>query len=65
MDLATRKIEIIKWLHDVENPLIIDQIDKIKNEKPFDFEKEWEKSISGEELKKRTKAFLKTLPWEK
>jgi hypothetical protein len=65
MDLATRKKEIIKWLDGVENPEIIDKIDRIKEEKPFDFEKEWERAITGEELKKRTKTFLKKLDWKK
>jgi len=41
MDLVTRKKELIKWLHNVENPVIIDQIDRIKENKFFDFEKEW------------------------
>ena len=65
MNLTAEKNEIIKWVSSLENPLIIEEINKIRNRKHFDFEKEWERSISGEELKRRTKEFLKTLPWEK
>ena len=65
MNLAAEKQEIIKWIESLENPVLIDQINKIRKKKSFDFEKEWERSISGEELKKRTKDYLKTLPWKK
>ena len=65
MNLASEKNEIIKWIHSLENPAVIEEINKIRNRKSFDFEKEWERSISGEELKKRTTAYLKTLPWKK
>jgi len=65
MSLASEKSEIIKWIHTLENPAVIDELKKIRNKNSFDFEKEWERGISGEELKKRTKEFLKTLPWKK
>lgn len=65
MNLASEKNELIKWIHTVENPAVIDELKKIRGKNAFDFEKEWERGISGEELKKRTKEFLKTLPWKK
>ncbi len=65
MNLAAEKNEIIKWINSLENPVLIAEIKKIKNRENFDFEKEWERSISGEKLKKKTKDFLKTLPWKK
>lgn len=65
MNISAEKQEIIKWIQSLENPILIEQINKIRKKKPFDFDKEWERSISGEELKKRTKDYLKTLPWTK
>lgn len=65
MNLASEKSEIIKWVNSLESPAVIEEINKIRNRKSFDFEKEWERGISGEELKKRTKEYLKTLPWKK
>ncbi|AZA86524.1 hypothetical protein EG349_06845 [Chryseobacterium shandongense] len=65
MNLATEKNEIIKWINSLENPFIIAEINKIRKRENFDFEKEWERGISGETLKNGTKDFLKTLPWKK
>ena len=59
MNISAEKQEIIKWIQSLENPILIEQINKIRKKKPFDFDKEWERSISGEELKKRSKDYLK------
>jgi hypothetical protein len=34
-------------------------------EEEDEFEKEWKEGISGKELKKRVKAHINTLPWNK
>lgn len=65
MNLTTEKNEIIQWVNSLENPAIIEKIQQLKKRESFDFEKEWARSISGEELKARTKEYLKTLPWKK
>ena len=65
MDIVAEKEILIQWIKAIDNPEIISKIKDIKKEEDFDFEKEWERSISGEELKKRTKNFIKTLSWEK
>jgi len=65
MNLSAEKNEIIKWVQSLDNPVLIEEINKIRNKKSFDFEKEWERGISGDELKKRTKDFLRSLPWKK
>lgn len=65
MNLATEKSEIIKWIHTIENPFIIEQINKIRKKEQFDFEKEWEQGISIEEARKKTSEFIKNLPWKK
>ena len=64
MNLAAEKNEIIKWINSLENPAIIEEINKIRKRKDFDFEKEWQRGITGEELKKRAKEYLKNLPWK-
>lgn len=65
MNISAEKNEIIKWINSLENPDIIDEINTIRLRKSFDFEKEWKRGISGEELKKRTKEYIKSLPWKK
>ncbi len=65
MNLASEKNEIIKWIHSLENPAVVEEINKIRNRNSFDFEKEWERGIPLEELRKRTKDYLKSLPWKK
>ncbi|WP_326984770.1 hypothetical protein VUJ46_09645 [Chryseobacterium sp. MYb264] len=64
MNISAEKNEIIKWIYSLENPEIIEEINKIRKRKSFDFEKEWERGIPVEELRKRTKDFIKTLPWK-
>jgi hypothetical protein len=66
MSVATKKIELIKWLSSVEDKTIINQLDTYrKQHDSFDFKKELETAISADELKKRTTTFLKSLEWKK
>lgn len=65
MNVLTRKTELIKWISSIEDLAILNEIEKIKQHKTFDFDKEFERGISGDELKKRTTQFIKTLPWGK
>lgn len=66
MSVATKKIELIKWLSSVEDKAIINQLDNFrKQQNSFDFKKELESSITADELKKRTTTFLKSLEWKK
>ena len=65
MDLATQKKDLIKWIHSIEDAAILKKLESIKLEETFDFDKEWERSISGDELRERTKKHLKSLPWKK
>lgn len=65
MNLSAEKTEIIKWIQSLENPALIEEINKIRKRKTFDFEKEWERGISVEELRARTRDFIKALPWKK
>ncbi|WP_026712614.1 hypothetical protein [Flavobacterium daejeonense] len=66
MNVAAKKMELIKWLSSIEDKTIIDQIDSFrKQQSSFDFEKEINSAITADELKKRTSDFLKSLEWEK
>ena len=65
MNLASEKNEIIKWFHSLENPAVIEEINKIRNRKSFDFEKEWREGITVSEARKKTSEFIKSLNWKK
>lgn len=65
MEIATQKKEIIDWILSIEDQAVLDEIEMLKTQSSFDFDEEFKKGISGEELKKRTTEFLKTLPWKK
>lgn len=65
MNIATQKDNLIKWIQTVEDATILNKLESIKSEESFDFEKEWARSISGDELRERTKKHLKSLPWKK
>ena len=65
MNIATQKDNLIKWIQTIENSKILNKIESIKSEETFDFEKEWARSISVEEARKKSKEFIKSLPWKK
>ena len=65
MDLATQKNDLIKWIHSIEDSAVLKKLESIKLEETFDFDREWERSISGDELRERTKKHLMSLPWKK
>ena len=65
MNLASEKNEIIKWIHSLENPAVFEEINKIRNRKSFDFEKEWREGITVSEARKKTSEFIKSLNWKK
>ncbi len=65
MSLASEKSEIIKWIHTVESPAVIDELKKVKNKNSFDFEKEWKEGITISEARKKTSDFIKSLDWKK
>ena len=65
MNLASEKSEIIKWINSLESPTVIEEINKIRNKKTFDFEKEWNDGITISEARKKTSDFIKSLDWKK
>lgn len=65
MNVLTRKKELINWISSIEDVSILQEIEKIKKQETFDFEKEFERGVSTNELKEKTTKFIKALPWKK
>ncbi len=65
MDLATQKKDLIKWIHSIEDAAILKKLESIKLEETFDFDKEWERGVSIEDARIKSKEFIKSLPWKK
>ena len=61
----TQKKELIDWISLIEDVEVIKELINLKKQATFNFDEEFKKGISGEELKIRTTEFLKTLPWKK
>lgn len=57
MDLATQKNNLIKWIHSIENSDILKKLESIKSEETFDFDKEWERGVSIEDARNKSKEF--------
>ncbi|WP_309614752.1 hypothetical protein [Flavobacterium sp.] len=43
MSILTRKNELIEWISSVEDVLLLDEIEKFKRYKTFDFDSEFKK----------------------
>lgn len=65
MNLARKKKKIIEWIDSIDDSNVLDQIDRFRQERAFDFDKEIQNAISGQELKARTTQFLEKLDWKK
>lgn len=59
MEMDVKKIELLKWLRDVEDGEVLARVEAIKEgvdkESEFDFDKEWENGYSIEEAKAESK----------
>ncbi|MGB1315390.1 MAG: hypothetical protein ACPG4Y_05180 [Chitinophagales bacterium] len=66
MGILEQKKEIIDWILSLENKEILNDIYKFKTQTAtFNFEEEFEKGITSDELKEKTTEFLKSLPWKR
>lgn len=65
MNLTAQKKKLIQWIDSVNDPRILEQIERFIQEEPFDFDKEIQNAITADELKKRTTEFLRKLDWAK
>lgn len=65
MATVTQKQEILDWLTSVNDENILNEIIKIKKQSTINFNEEFKKGITSDELKKRISNHIKTLPWKK
>ncbi len=66
MEVIEQKKEIINWIMSLENEEIVNDIYKFKKQQTtFDFDEEFSKAITSDELKEQTTEYLKSLPWKK
>lgn len=65
MEIVTSNTELMDWFSKLEDKEVILKLENIKRKAPFNFEEEFKKGISGEELKRRLSLRLKSLPWKK
>ena len=65
MEAVTSKTELMDWISKLEDKQVLMELENIKRKATFDFEEEFKKGISGEELKRRLSERLKSLPWKK
>ncbi len=65
MEAVTSKTELINWISKLEDKEVLLELENIKRKATFDFDEEFKKGISGEELKRRLSERLKSLPWKK
>lgn len=66
MEVLEQKKEIVDWILTLENKDILDDIYKFKRQNTsFNFDEEFAKAITSDELKAKTTEFLKSLPWER
>lgn len=65
MEATTSKKELIDWISNLEDEKTLLELAIIKRKATFNFDEEFKKGITGEELKKRLSERLKSLPWKK
>lgn len=62
---TTQKQELIDWISTIEDVEVIKELINLKKNATFNFDEEFKKGISGEELKKRISKHISSLPWKK
>ena len=65
MEVTTSKKELIDWISNLEDEKTLLELAIIKRKATFNFDEEFKKGITGEELKERLSERLKSLPWKK
>lgn len=66
METSVQKKEIIDWILSLDNKDLLNDVYEFKKQKTsFNFDEEFAKGITSEELKAKTTEFLKSLPWKK
>ena len=65
MQTNIEKQALIDWINSLNDETILKELADIKQRETFDFDEAWAKSISGDELRKRTKNYINSLRWKK
>tara|TARA_R100001369_G_scaffold64543_1_gene91748 strand:+ start:1416 stop:1616 length:201 start_codon:yes stop_codon:yes gene_type:complete len=66
MQVDFKKSELLDWLKDLEDENILNEIKAIKDRnEEFDFDKEWENGLTGEEFKAEMRKRINEYPWKK
>ena len=65
METTISKKELIDWISNLEDEKMLLELAVIKRKATFNFDEEFKKGITGEELKKRLSERLRTLTWKK
>ena len=63
--ITSQKQELINWIQTIDDTELLNELINLKQSAVFDFDKEFEKAISGEELKIRVSKQISSLPWKK
>jgi hypothetical protein len=62
---VTEKQELIDWISGIEDVEVLHELISIKKQATFNFDEEFKKGITGEELKRRLRKHISELPWKK
>jgi len=65
MEATASKKELIDWISNLDDEKMLLELAMMKRKATFNFDEEFKKGITGEELKKRLSERLRTLPWKK
>ena len=61
MDLDIQKKDLIKQIHSIKYSAVLKKLESIISEETFDFDKEWERGVSIEDARIKSKEFIKSL----
>ena len=64
-ELSIQKQELIDWIATINDVSVLDDLTELKRRYNFNFEEEFKKGITGEELKRRLRKYISELPWKK
>ena len=64
-EIEMQKKELINWISTINDVSLIDNLFELKRRDTFNFEEEFKKGITGEELKRRLRKHISELPWKK
>ncbi len=64
-EIEIQKQELINWIATINDVTVLDDLTELKRRDTFNFEEEFKKGITGEELKRRLRKHISELPWKK